>query len=74
MDHPNIAPLYGYTEPNQLFGDFGAFISPVIRSLYCGLVTYLLQWYKYGDAGKFLRDHGSSLTMDQRYILVSNID
>jgi hypothetical protein len=29
MDHPNIVPLLGYTSESELFGDFGAFISPV---------------------------------------------
>jgi hypothetical protein len=30
MKHANIVPMYGYAE-GELFGDFGALISPVIR-------------------------------------------
>jgi hypothetical protein len=30
VEHPNIIPLYGYTEESDLFGPFGALISPVI--------------------------------------------
>jgi hypothetical protein len=29
MDHPNIVPLVGYTSESKIFGEFGAFISPV---------------------------------------------
>jgi len=29
MEHPNIVPLCGYTEESELFGPFGALVSPV---------------------------------------------
>jgi hypothetical protein len=29
LQHPNIVPLYGYVEDEQMFGLFGALISPV---------------------------------------------
>jgi len=29
MKHANVVPLYGYTEESELFGPFGALISPV---------------------------------------------
>ena len=29
LDHPNILPLYGFTDDEELFQPFGALISPV---------------------------------------------
>lgn len=29
LEHPNIVPLCGYTEESDLFGPFGALVSPV---------------------------------------------
>lgn len=33
LDHPNIVPMYGFAEGEELFGPLGALISPVIRSI-----------------------------------------
>jgi hypothetical protein len=30
LSHTNIVPFYGYAEAQEIFGDFGALISPVI--------------------------------------------
>jgi hypothetical protein len=32
LDHPNVVCLYGYTESSEVFGSFGALISPVMRA------------------------------------------
>lgn len=71
LEHPNITPLYGYTEESKLFGPFGALISPVklVQSCQGGLLIYF-QWYSNGDSAKFLEAHGLSLSLDQRKDLV----
>ncbi|KAG8760921.1 hypothetical protein FRC14_000993 [Serendipita sp. 396] len=54
MCHPNVLPCLGYVEGDEQFGLFGALVSP---------------WCTNGDAAKFLRRHGSSLSLAQRITL-----
>lgn len=51
LRHPNILPLYGYTEGSELFGRYGALISP---------------WLPFGDAGHYLARLGDSLSFEKR--------
>ncbi|KAG8838573.1 hypothetical protein FRB91_007549, partial [Serendipita sp. 411] len=51
LEHPNILPLLGYADEEEMFQPLGALISP---------------WCKYGDAGQFIGEHGSSLTLQVR--------
>ena len=52
LEHPNVVRLYGYTESSELFGSFGALISPVMRAnafiapAYCFPVV---QEWRYGQ-------------------------
>jgi len=72
LHHPNILPLYGFAEDEEMFQPFGALISPVCpfpSPLNC--LRVLSQWRQYGDASKFMAQHGDLLTLDQRVNLVS---
>ena len=71
LEHPNVVRLYGYTESSELFGSFGALISPVMRANALLLLLTASQWYKNGDAGKYLNNVGATLTMTQKRCLVS---
>ena len=74
MDHPNIAPLLGYTSGSKIFGVLGSFISPVsgLRIISESFDTGW-QWYPNGDAATFLALRGKDMNMDERKKLVSII-
>ena len=72
MKHPNVAPMYGYTEQSELFGSFGALISPVglmTSEFYSQLI--FLKWHKYGDSDQFLQQYGALLSIEERRKLAS---
>jgi len=74
MDHPNIAPLLGYTSESKLFGPLGSFISPVSDLRIIGeSFDAGWQWYPNGDAAIFLALRGKDMNMDERKKLVSDI-
>lgn len=70
VEHPNVVPLYGYTEEGENFGSFGALISQVSNSTPVEFQPNSEQWYNNGDAGKFLHEHGVEMTLDERRDLV----
>ncbi|KIM21777.1 hypothetical protein M408DRAFT_301122 [Serendipita vermifera MAFF 305830] len=51
LHHPNILPLYGFADGEELFEPFGAFISP---------------WCARGDMAQYLREHGPQAPLDER--------
>ncbi|KAG8833186.1 hypothetical protein FRC17_011185 [Serendipita sp. 399] len=58
LNHPDILPLIGYAEGDERLEPFGGLISP---------------WCFYGDVAKFLEQHGTTLTLDQRATLWKGI-
>jgi hypothetical protein len=71
LKHPNIVPFLGYAEGEEKFGPLGALISPVSYPILHRADLTLLQWYKNGDAGQFLRTNGRKMTDLYRSRLVS---
>ncbi|KIM23626.1 hypothetical protein M408DRAFT_77286, partial [Serendipita vermifera MAFF 305830] len=51
LRHPNILPLYGFADGEELFEPFGAFISP---------------WCARGDMAQYLREQGFQAPLDER--------
>jgi hypothetical protein len=70
LNHPNILPLYGFADDEDMFQPFGALISPVCHVLFGPNGFNASQWLQHGDASRFLAEHGDSLTLDQRVGLV----
>ncbi|KAG8831845.1 hypothetical protein FRC17_002497 [Serendipita sp. 399] len=54
LDHPNILPLIGYAEGDERLEPFGGLVS---------------RWCFYGDVARFLEQHGTTLTLDQKAAL-----
>ncbi|KAG8833190.1 hypothetical protein FRC17_011189 [Serendipita sp. 399] len=58
LDHPNILPLIGYAEGDERLEPFGGLVS---------------RWCFYGDVARFLEQHGTTLTLDQKAALWKGI-
>jgi hypothetical protein len=45
LEHPNILPFYGYAEDEQVFGLFGALISPVRWQIFISVIPIIRRYH-----------------------------